>query len=521
MTALLAVAAAIRWHNIGDQSLWLDELAQVTVARADAAQFLAGIRSHAAAAPLDYLGTKLVLSVLGFSTIWARAWPFMAGVVTILLVERLMTELAGSRRAGFCAALLVVPAAFLVYYSQEARFYAFSAATAIAGVWAFARAERLRRGRDWAIFGAASVIGLYAHYFYGILLGVLGSWLVAGEVVCWLRSPHRRRAATTHLRRLVPFVAIIAVVVLAFLPWYLYAARQQLAIVHNYPPIPDLDLPRLARTLMVLFSAVPRTPGAGGDAITDGSFVIALLAFAVIGALRLARRRAVVVGAVVTYVAILIPVVWAADQRALYFVSERQFIVLVPLVLGLAGAGVAAVVGFAARATRAGRATNESGRRAGIVSGAVMGAILAIGLVAASLPPLGRVYAGEFRPHEDWRDASAFVEKAACGGGRIYSNVGPGYSFGVGLYAPALLDRLVYLQERSQDEFLMDVIDRYPITTQDLIVVFRDRPGVFVAGRGTIDTITDILGGLGFGYWQFTPRIRVFLPFAGCPAARS
>lgn len=70
IVGLLAVGAVLRWQNIGDTSLWLDELSQVTVARADGAEFLAGVRSHTAAAPLDYLGTKLMLGMPGSTTVW-------------------------------------------------------------------------------------------------------------------------------------------------------------------------------------------------------------------------------------------------------------------------------------------------------------------------------------------------------------------------------------------------------------------------------------------------------------------
>ncbi len=517
---LLGAGAVLRWHNIGDSSLWLDELSQVTVGRADGAQFLEGVRSHTAAAPLDYLGTKLTLALLGFSTEWARAWPFAVGVVTILLVERLTLELTGSRRAAVCAAALMVPAGFMVFYSQEARFYASAAAAAAAGLWAFARAERLGRWRDWAVLALVSTLGLYTHYFFGILFAVLAAALVAGEVAAWLRGGITADAMRRHLRRILPMTAVSAFVGLAFLPWYLYAARSQLATVYDYPAIPRLDIEHLWRTLLVLISAVPRVPAVVGDAMSDAPLLTTVLVLAVLGAWHVARRRPVVAGGLISFMVLLVPFVWAADQRAQYFVSERQFIVLVPPLLLLAGTGATVMLDGAARLARRGRTDGASVRR-GVVAEAAVAALLAIGLIVASIAPLSRVYAGEFRPREDWRAASAFVATNVCPGGHVFSNIGPGYGFGVGIYAPDLEDRLVYLHERDVNEWLIDVIDRYPITTHDIIVVFRDRPGVFVPGRGTIDTISDLLAGRGFGYWRFTPRIRVFVPFDGCPTSNS
>ena len=514
--AFLLAGAVIRWHNIGDSSLWLDELAQVTVARTDWPDFLAGVKSHTAATPLDYLGTRLVLGLLGFATVWARLWPFLAGTATILLVERLTAELTGSRRAALAAAALTVPSAFLVFYSQEARFYALAAATSVTAVWAFARAERRGRHLDWAAFGLVSIAALYTHYFYAVLYAALAGWIVLGEAVRWYRSDSAGRTRDA-ARRLAPLLVVTALVALAFLPWYLYAGRDHLALVYNYPPIGDLSPERLVRSLLILFSAGHLAASEGADAWSDWTLLALLLGLALVGAVRLWSRRPVVVGALVTYLVLLIPLVWAADQRARYFVSERQFITLVPLVLALAGTGVAEVLtGSAAVARRV--VVPRLARHAVAGGQALVCAVLLVVLAWASVASLDRVWAGTFRPHEDWRGASAYVSETLCPGGRVYSNVSADYGYGVGIYAPELGGRLVYMKENYQFEFVVDIVQRYPITLNDMVVIFRDRPGVFVAGRGTIDTLSDYLAGLHFNYRTFTPRIRVFFPFGGCPA---
>lgn len=516
MGLLLVVGAVIRWHNIGDYSLWLDELAQVTVARMDWPEFLAGVRSHTAAAPMDYLGTRLALGIFGFGTVWARLWPFLIGTATILLVERLTAELSGSRRAALAAAVLTVPAAFLVFYSQEARFYALAAATSVSAIWAFARAERLGRIRDWGAFALVSVAAIYTHYFYSVLFAGLGAWIVVATAIRWWRTDSASRTREA-VRRLAPMLLVGAVVAVAFLPWYLYAARGQMAQVYDYPPIGDLSVDRLARWLLVLFSAGHRSASEGPDAWSDWTLLLAILGLAAAGAARLSWRRPVVVGAVVTYLMVLIPLAWAADQRAHYFVSERQFITLVPMALVLAGMGVAALL--AATATVARRlVTAPGGRRAAVVAQSMVTAALLAVLAWGSATSLDRVWAGTFRPHEDWRGAAAYVAATVCPGGHIYSNVPADYGYGVGIYAPELLTRLNYLAETSQNEFILDVIKRYPITLDDMIVILRDRPGVFVSGRGTIEVVSNYLGGLHFNYRTFTPRIRVFFPYGGCPA---
>jgi hypothetical protein len=379
--------------------------------------------------------------------------------------------------------------------------------------WAFARAHRLRRRRDWVLFALAGTLGLYTHYFMAVLLAVIGVWLGVESLLAWLRSQTQRTARREIARLLSPALALGSVGV-AFLPWYLYAGAYQLSRRYDYPAIPDLDLERLGRTLLVLLTASPRRP-TGPEPPTDWILVLAILGLAVVGFAWLWRRRPVIAGAMLSYVVVLIPFAWAADQRAHYFVSERQFITIVPFLLIAAGIGAIVALDWLRAVTL--RANRARVARAGdrVWAAVVSAAVIALALVSS--PGLGRVYAGAVRPHEDWRAASAFVEAAVCPGARIYSNVSAGFAFGVGVYAPDLRARAVYLQEKSQNEYLGDVLARYPIAPQDVVVILRDRPGVYAPGRGNIETIYDYLSGTNHTYRTFTDMIRVFVPYGGCP----
>jgi hypothetical protein len=107
-----------------------------------------------------------------------------------------------------------------------------------------------------------------------------------------------------------------------------------------------------------------------------------------------------------------------------------------------------------------------------------------------------------------------------CPGGRVYSNVGPSYYYGVTFYAPELKPRTTYLAQHGQNEFLVDALKRYPIDSGDVIVVYTPAPGVWVPGRGTIGTISDALKRQGFLFHTLSlDRIRIFYNPAGCQAA--
>lgn len=512
IVGLLSLGALVRWHNVGAQSLWLDELGQVVVARAGGASFFEGVRFHAGAAPLDYVGTKIAVDLLGFSTVAARIWPFLMGVLTILLVERLASEVSGSRRAGLAAACLAIPSAFLVFYSQEARFYSLSVATTVAALWTFARAERLRRWRDWVIFAGVATAALYTHYAFALLFVLMGAWLVLSHSAAWIRTGRTTAVLRDQARQLVPFALVTLTVALAFLPWYLFATRGQLASSYGFPPLADFTLQRAAKVVLTLLTGSPRIAPPSGRPAADWLLFTGILVLALLGLWRIVTRRPLVAGVMLSFAVLLIPITWVAAQRTHYFLSERHVIDMVPVVLILAACGVATILD---------RADGLPGRLPRVAVQVAVTCALVASLALLSAPTLGRVYAGEFFPREDWQGAAGFVRSTACPGGRVYTNLGAAYGYGIGLYAPELKGQIAYLQEENANEFLIDVLRRYPIGHTDIIVVFRERPGVYVPGRGTIDTISDYLAGQGFGYRTFTPRIRVFVPFAGCPSPTS
>jgi hypothetical protein len=145
----------------------------------------------------------------------------------------------------------------------------------------------------------------------------------------------------------------------------------------------------------------------------------------------------------------------------------------------------------------------------------VLAAAILIGV--GTVPGLHRIYAGAFLPKEDWRGASAYTARSLCPGGRVFVNLGPLFAYGVTLYRPALEPVVVSLEGRGLDEWVVDIMRREAITPRDIVVIFRERPGVFVPGRGDMQTVADYIWSLGLTKQAlFTPRLRVFRAPA-CP----
>ena len=258
---LALLATVVRAPGIASGSLWLDELAQVFVARSPLPVLLEGVRGHLAAAPLDYLGTKLAIATVGRVipdiTLAAHVWPQVCGVATVVVTWGLTNELTRSRRAAIAAGLMAALSGFLIFYSQEARPYSMAALMAVLSIWVFARATRLDRRRDWLVVGVVAVLSVYTHYFLGFVLAAEGVALVLVRSVRIARGHDGVSLASLRPIAVFGLIGLVTLLV-AFIPWYLFATENQLATPNGYPPIEDLSPERLARLMTTLLAAVPR-----------------------------------------------------------------------------------------------------------------------------------------------------------------------------------------------------------------------------------------------------------------------
>ena len=203
--ALLLLASALRFHRLGEQSLWYDE----GVAYAHSLRTLPELipllqRNVHVPAYFTLLGwwqdftgsSEFALRALSalFSVI-SVAWAFALG-------RRLHHPLA-----GLAAAALVALNSFSIYYAQEARMYAMLTAVAGASMWLVAGLLRglpppRRRRLSFVALGLVNALGIYTHVAFALVIAaqiaLAGLWL-AGNL--WLREGRDRgaRPATASL----------------------------------------------------------------------------------------------------------------------------------------------------------------------------------------------------------------------------------------------------------------------------------------------------------------------------------
>jgi uncharacterized membrane protein len=160
---VLALAFGLRVYRLDGQSMWWDELS--TAARAslplvEMLKNLFAVRNHV---PLYFLLIRPWARLLGNTAFALRFFSVIWGLVSVAAIYRL-GDLAGGRRVGAIAALLLTVSPFHIWYSQEARMYSFICACTLGGNWFLLRLLRRGTMRDLVGYGLCMLAATYAHY---------------------------------------------------------------------------------------------------------------------------------------------------------------------------------------------------------------------------------------------------------------------------------------------------------------------------------------------------------------------
>jgi mannosyltransferase len=209
--ALLAAtlaAWAIRLYRLDVQSLSYDEAVTAQVTQ----QGLADLTRWTAddiQPPLYYYGIAGWVRLVGASE-WALRLPSAAwGVLALPLMAILGRRLYG-RRSGLLAAALTAGAPLYIYYSQDARMYTQLTTLGLLSAYSALRASEApvaARRRWWIVFALSGLAAVYTHYFAFFLLAAFACVVAL------------RFLASRSWQALREFVASLAVIFIAYLPW--------------------------------------------------------------------------------------------------------------------------------------------------------------------------------------------------------------------------------------------------------------------------------------------------------------
>jgi len=157
--------------GISDRSLWFDEAITYWEARQSPE-----VETRGDLTPLPAL---LIKPLVGrWDEPWMLRLPFLAfGLASIVLFHLAVRELSGSH-AALMTTLALALSPFHAYYSTELRAYAIVLFAAAASFLFLVRLVRGGAARNWLGYVAASVLGVWAHLFFPLLIVAQGAFLL-------------------------------------------------------------------------------------------------------------------------------------------------------------------------------------------------------------------------------------------------------------------------------------------------------------------------------------------------------
>jgi uncharacterized membrane protein len=204
---LVLVALALRAYHIDTESLWLDETASVWIASRPLGTVLGGELTNP---PLYYLLLHFWIGIFGTAEAairWLSVWPSVAAIVVSYVLAR---RLYGHRTAIVAAGLMAI-SPYQIYYAQEARAFALLLFLSLCSTLFFHIALTRPSGYSsfgpWLAYGVTTIAALHTHFHAVFMLAAQ----YAIFVLLW----------RGHRGRLRGWLAVQAIVVIAFMPWLL------------------------------------------------------------------------------------------------------------------------------------------------------------------------------------------------------------------------------------------------------------------------------------------------------------
>jgi Dolichyl-phosphate-mannose-protein mannosyltransferase len=198
---LVLLAAALRFHLLGDKPLWADEAFLVNGANRSLTEILSYFLIGDL---LSVLSTRVMIAIAGASEAILRIPSALAGTVAVgALYFALHRELG--RKTAFIAAALLAVSFPHIYYSQEARSFAALtvwSALSLKATWDFGRTGDAKSAAWWALW---MLLGINSHFLSVALFGYQLLYL-------WLAAIGTKKA-TRHFKALMALSVLFALAV--------------------------------------------------------------------------------------------------------------------------------------------------------------------------------------------------------------------------------------------------------------------------------------------------------------------
>ncbi len=252
MLALLVLASAVRFHRLGEQSLWYDEGVAYNHALRTLPELIPLLQRNVHV-PAYFTLLGLWEDVAGASEFALRSLSVFFSLLSVALTYALGTRLFHPV-AGLSASAFVVLNSFSIYYAGEARMYAMLTAIAAGGMLLFVvflrdlcRSPSSRpRSRTIIALGLINALGLYTHVVFALVLLTQIALALIWFGGAWRAQRQAPASASITRRTLLAYLFANALTFLLFFPWISTAVSQVFSQPNIAAPI---ALDRLLREI--------------------------------------------------------------------------------------------------------------------------------------------------------------------------------------------------------------------------------------------------------------------------------
>ena len=195
---LIALAAALRFHDLGGSTLRYDEGALLDFVAATWAEMREMVESYHSA-PLGYPAILWLIHQLDVSVVSARIVPATASVLAVAVMALWLPAVGVARPAAYLAALVATLSPMLIQHAQDAREYGVD--TLVAALMVVGLLAWVRDRRRWLLCLTLFIAPLvqYGLVFFGIATLTAGALLAArdlpgngaGRIGHWVREAWR------------------------------------------------------------------------------------------------------------------------------------------------------------------------------------------------------------------------------------------------------------------------------------------------------------------------------------------
>lgn len=336
MLVILLLASAVRFYNLGGQSLWYDEGVAFGHSQRSLAEMIPRLQNNVHV-PAYFGSLALYEDAVGSTEFGLRSYSVLWSILGIAAVYALGKRLFHPL-AGLASALLVALNSFNIFYAQETRMYAMLATVAALSMLAFVKWAKLTLQPDaseapsvskrlwrWGlVFALLNVLGEYTHISYALVMLTQGAMalLLLGNLLT--RSIGGRLPYRVFIRALLIYVTVNILTLLLFAPWIVTAISQ----ISSQPNISDvLSWEAIIRIIQGWFAfGITFEEGIGGMGVVMYFFLL-------FGLLKITDNRKV------AWWTLLLPIVWVAISLGAYLYLElyaRYLRFLLPAQLGFA-----------------------------------------------------------------------------------------------------------------------------------------------------------------------------------------